>query len=79
MHRRTLAPPADAGNSDDTAQRDTVPNSTEQATTTATDTIQDPRPAHPETSPKPVEVGGPKGLEPTRYGDWERNGRCSDF
>ena len=25
------------------------------------------------------EIGGPKGLEPTRYGDWERNGRCYDF
>ncbi len=25
------------------------------------------------------EYGGPKGLEPTRYGDWERNGRCVDF
>ncbi|ONK66777.1 uncharacterized protein A4U43_C06F11860 [Asparagus officinalis] len=25
------------------------------------------------------EVGGPRGPEPTRYGDWERNGRCSDF
>lgn len=25
------------------------------------------------------EIGGPKGLEPTRYGDWEINGRCSDF
>jgi len=25
------------------------------------------------------EYGGPKGPEPTRYGDWERNGRCSDF
>jgi hypothetical protein len=25
------------------------------------------------------EVGGPKGPEPTRYGDWESNGRCSDF
>lgn len=25
------------------------------------------------------EIGGPKGPEPTRYGDWERNGRCSDF
>lgn len=22
---------------------------------------------------------GPKELEPTRYGDWERNGRCIDF
>ncbi len=29
---------------------------------------------------KPVkEVGGPKGLEPTRYGDWERKGIVSDF
>lgn len=28
--------------------------------------------------PKP-EFGGPAGPEPTRYGDWEKNGRCSDF
>jgi hypothetical protein len=27
----------------------------------------------------PREVGGPTGPEPTRYGDWERNGRCIDF
>jgi hypothetical protein len=26
------------------------------------------------------ELGGRKtGLEPTRYGDWEKNGRCIDF
>ena len=25
------------------------------------------------------EIGGPKGLEPTRYGDWEKKGRCIDF
>ena len=25
------------------------------------------------------EVGGPQGLEPTRYGDWEKAGRCVDF
>ncbi|PIN07148.1 hypothetical protein CDL12_20288 [Handroanthus impetiginosus] len=25
------------------------------------------------------EIGGPRGPEPTRYGDWEKNGRCSDF
>ena len=25
------------------------------------------------------EIGGPKGPEPTRYGDWEKNGRVSDF
>ena len=28
---------------------------------------------------QPDETGGPTGLEPTRYGDWERNGRCTDF
>jgi hypothetical protein len=27
----------------------------------------------------PGEVGGPKGPEPTRYGDWEKAGRVSDF
>jgi hypothetical protein len=29
--------------------------------------------------PKPREIGGPKGPEPTRYQDWERAGRCIDF
>ena len=41
-----------------------------------------PKPA-PEEAPKrahePREIGGPKGPEPTRYGDWEQNGRCTDF
>ncbi len=27
----------------------------------------------------PKEHGGPRGKEPTRYGDWERKGRCIDF
>jgi hypothetical protein len=27
----------------------------------------------------PLEAGGPKGPEPTRYGDWERKGKCVDF
>jgi len=31
------------------------------------------------TTGMPKEIGGPKGPEPTRYGDWEVNGRCSDF
>lgn len=38
--------------------------------------------AEAEQKPKesaPKEVGGPTGPEPTRYGDWERNGRVSDF
>jgi hypothetical protein len=31
-------------------------------------------------APKAPEAGGRKtGLDPTRYGDWEMNGRCIDF
>jgi hypothetical protein len=33
----------------------------------------------PTPAPKPREIGGPTGPEPTRYGDWEVNGRCTDF
>jgi hypothetical protein len=41
---------------------------------------QDPKPAKPILPPQmPKEIGGPTGPEPTRYGDWERNGRVSDF
>ena len=29
--------------------------------------------------PSVPEIGGPKGPEPTRYGDWEKGGRCIDF
>lgn len=28
---------------------------------------------------KALELGGPKGLEPTRFGDWERKGIAYDF
>lgn len=28
---------------------------------------------------RPREVGGRPGPEPTRYGDWEKDGRCIDF
>ncbi|XP_072264599.1 succinate dehydrogenase assembly factor 4, mitochondrial [Pyxicephalus adspersus] len=30
-------------------------------------------------NPITKEKGGPRGPEPTRYGDWERKGRCIDF
>ena len=40
----------------------------------------EPGPTPGETPPaKPREVGGPAGPEPTRFGDWERAGRCIDF
>lgn len=28
---------------------------------------------------RPTEIGGRRGPEPTRYGDWEKQGRCIDF
>ncbi len=28
---------------------------------------------------RPKEIGGRDGLDPTRYGDWEKAGRCIDF
>ena len=30
-------------------------------------------------NPETGEIGGPRGPEPTRYGDWERKGRVIDF
>lgn len=40
-------------------------------------------PAEPDTADDapaaPREIGGRDGPDPTRYGDWEKNGRCIDF
>jgi len=36
-------------------------------------------PPKPPAADRPKEIGGPKGPEPTRYGDWEKAGRCIDF
>jgi hypothetical protein len=33
----------------------------------------------PETPKKVEEIGGPPGPEPTRYGDWQFNGKVTDF
>ncbi|HBK45741.1 MAG TPA: hypothetical protein DDZ67_04760 [Xanthomonadaceae bacterium] len=35
-----------------------------------------PAPAEPAAQ---KEIGGRGGLDPVRYGDWEKNGRCIDF
>lgn len=44
------------------------------------DAEKDPLPAWPGgVNPHTGERGGPAGPEPTRYGDWERKGRVSDF
>lgn len=52
------------------------PKTTEQPSQSETEHVSDTTSDSKKTTP---EVGGPKGLEPTRYGDWERKGRCVDF
>ena len=39
----------------------------------------DSLPSPDTTKLSPTELHGPKGPEPTRYGDWEQKGRCTDF
>jgi len=36
-------------------------------------------PSGGESGDRPKEIGGRKGPDPVRYGDWEKNGRCIDF
>ncbi len=48
-------------------------------TDTPTETKSEPSEKKPPAPPPPKEIGGPKGPEPTRYGDWEVKGRCTDF
>jgi hypothetical protein len=37
------------------------------------------KPKPPEKPKKVEEIGGPPGPEPTRYGDWQFNGKVTDF
>ncbi len=37
--------------------------------------VENQAPVHP----APAEIGGRPGPDPTRYGDWEKDGRCIDF
>ena len=46
--------------------------------TDASERLRPPKPSRP-AQPAVPEIGGPKGPEPTRYGDWEKGGRCTDF
>jgi hypothetical protein len=44
------------------------------------DAQKEPLPPWPNnTNPITGEINGPRGPEPTRYGDWERKGKCVDF
>jgi hypothetical protein len=52
--------------------------STTNATPEAPHAAPDAAPVQRRASP-PREIGGRDGPEPTRFGDWEKNGRCIDF
>ncbi len=54
-------------------------NSQDQPTKPAAPVPEAAEPACAPAAPPPGEIGGPKGPEPTRFGDWERGGRCVDF
>jgi hypothetical protein len=56
------------------AMTDTPTNPAPPAATPAPEPAPKPAPAK-----MPKEIGGPAGPEPTRFGDWERKGRVSDF
>jgi hypothetical protein len=55
-------------------QRDGGTRADESAGTGGESTARERTPSQPA-----GEQGGPKGPEPTRFGDWEKNGRCFDF
>lgn len=51
--------------------------SAQDSTENAAGVAAEPQPT--DVADKPQERGGPAGPEPTRFGDWERKGRCIDF
>ena len=51
----------------------------ETAKTDANKTEKTPEQTVPKADTSAKEFGGPNGPEPTRYGDWEKKGRCIDF
>lgn len=54
----------------------TDPNAAPESTGKPEEKARDAIRPDPETVP---EIGGRKGPDPTRYGDWEKDGRCIDF
>jgi hypothetical protein len=54
-----------------TTTSDTIGSESPQATTSVVPKADD--------AGRPREIGGRDGPDPTRYGDWEKNGRCIDF
>ena len=65
------------GNADDPVPAATKPLSA--AAQRALAEAEERRRARGEAANLPPEIDGPKGAEPTRFGDWEKKGITSDF
>jgi hypothetical protein len=60
--------------------KDTVPKGgVAEIRSALQDKEEEATPANPTAPEMEEETGGVSGPEPTRYGDWERKGRCYDF
>jgi hypothetical protein len=75
LPRAAEKPPAAGKPPVDKPADKTVPAASAPAVSSPATEVK-PLPAAPSRKP---EIGGPKGPEPTRYGDWEKGGRCIDF
>ncbi len=62
-----------------TAERRDLPAAAVRALAEAAQRMKQREEAATKGEGSPKESGGPKGEEPTRYGDWERGGRAVDF
>ena len=73
-----MAPPPrashTASHTENSAMSETKPTPAPAEIVVSDEAAPPPPPKQP-----PGEIGGPRGPEPTRFGDWECKGRCSDF
>jgi hypothetical protein len=72
MTEKDKPPPA-------TPDQKTIPPAAQRALAEAEERRRNAAEAASASAPKPKEINGPKGLEPTRFGDWEKKGIASDF
>lgn len=81
MHDADSDPRPDATTSTASAQADATPRKplTPAAQRALAEAAERRAKAEAEAKARPQEFQGPKGLEPTRFGDWERKGIASDF
>lgn len=60
-------------------EKDQLPESDIEKTPEEAEKSNETKPSAYKLTQAEGEIGGPAGLEPTRYGDWERKGIISDF